>query len=193
MALPMPPPPAPDTTTTRPLRSTFGCSIPSLLSLPPITVPALCTDWIDSPFEGHRQADPAALEITGVAARFLQGELELTHPRQEPVDEQPQFQLSEVLAEAVVLTQAEGDDAGNAAIPDELGRVLELALVARSRVEHAGDALSGPHELARYRDIAMGGDRKSTRLNSSHVAISYAVFCLKKKKMIHVMHTVSAN
>src|SRR5690625_6842858 len=27
-------------------------------------------------------------------------------------------------------------------------------------------------------------DRKSTRLNSSHVAISYAVFCLKKKKMI---------
>src|SRR5690625_6229868 len=27
-----------------------------------------------------------------------------------------------------------------------------------------------------------GADRKSTRLNSSHVAISYAVFCLKKKK-----------
>src|SRR5690625_7730059 len=29
--------------------------------------------------------------------------------------------------------------------------------------------------------VADGGDRKSTRLNSSHVAISYAVFCLKKK------------
>src|SRR5256885_8625291 len=28
-----------------------------------------------------------------------------------------------------------------------------------------------------------GGDRKSTRLNSSHLVISYAVFCLKKKKM----------
>src|SRR5699024_12147583 len=28
------------------------------------------------------------------------------------------------------------------------------------------------------------GDRKSTRLNSSHVSISYAVFCLKKKKKI---------
>src|SRR5690606_40673185 len=28
-------------------------------------------------------------------------------------------------------------------------------------------------------------DRKSTRLNSSHVKISYAVFCLKKKKHIH--------
>src|SRR3989442_5981149 len=29
-----------------------------------------------------------------------------------------------------------------------------------------------------------GGDRKSTRLNSSHVRISYAVFCLKKKKRV---------
>src|SRR6266702_7380098 len=29
------------------------------------------------------------------------------------------------------------------------------------------------------------GDRKSTRLNSSHVAISYAVFCLKKKRNHH--------
>src|SRR5690349_25146944 len=29
---------------------------------------------------------------------------------------------------------------------------------------------------------AAGADRKSTRLNSSHVEISYAVFCLKKKK-----------
>src|SRR2546427_9452387 len=29
------------------------------------------------------------------------------------------------------------------------------------------------------------GDRKSTRLNSSHSQISYAVFCLKKKKNIH--------
>src|SRR5437773_9333615 len=28
-------------------------------------------------------------------------------------------------------------------------------------------------------------DRKSTRLNSSHITISYAVFCLKKKKKIH--------
>src|SRR5439155_9773002 len=30
-----------------------------------------------------------------------------------------------------------------------------------------------------------GLDRKSTRLNSSHVAISYAVFCLKKKKKVY--------
>src|SRR5688500_19474878 len=31
---------------------------------------------------------------------------------------------------------------------------------------------------------AQGGDRKSTRLNSSHLVISYAVFCLKKKSTI---------
>src|SRR5437870_9639177 len=33
------------------------------------------------------------------------------------------------------------------------------------------------------RAAALRRDRKSTRLNSSHVAISYAVFCLKKKKI----------
>src|SRR2546430_13243600 len=33
-----------------------------------------------------------------------------------------------------------------------------------------------------HRPVRVGGDRKSTRLNSSHSQISYAVFCLKKKK-----------
>src|SRR5256885_12961794 len=32
---------------------------------------------------------------------------------------------------------------------------------------------------------ASDGDRKSTRLNSSHLVISYAVFCLKKKKLLN--------
>src|SRR5690349_23982992 len=38
-------------------------------------------------------------------------------------------------------------------------------------------------------------DRKSTRLNSSHVEISYAVFCLKKKKKKHTpsTHTTDTN
>src|SRR5258707_11571253 len=34
----------------------------------------------------------------------------------------------------------------------------------------------------REKSLAADGDRKSTRLNSSHANISYAVFCLKKKK-----------
>src|SRR5436309_9407611 len=35
--------------------------------------------------------------------------------------------------------------------------------------------------VIRWAGHNQGGDRKSTRLNSSHVKISYAVFCLKKK------------
>src|SRR5688572_32657744 len=36
-----------------------------------------------------------------------------------------------------------------------------------------------------FQTVSRSGDRKSTRLNSSHSQISYAVFCLKKKKQIH--------
>src|SRR5256885_6773889 len=36
--------------------------------------------------------------------------------------------------------------------------------------------------------VGIGSDRKSTRLNSSHLVISYAVFCLKKKKTLVVAH-----
>src|SRR5437868_8925566 len=36
-------------------------------------------------------------------------------------------------------------------------------------------------------------DRKSTRLNSSHVSISYAVFCLKKKKIKKLYNNISFN
>src|SRR5690349_23779031 len=42
---------------------------------------------------------------------------------------------------------------------------------------HFNIFLKGKRDLEKY------GDRKSTRLNSSHVEISYAVFCLKKKKI----------
>src|SRR3712207_7148489 len=40
----------------------------------------------------------------------------------------------------------------------------------------------GEHRLRPFRR-PLGGDRKSTRLNSSHANISYAVFCLKKKNI----------
>src|SRR5690625_6084525 len=47
-----------------------------------------------------------------------------------------------------------------------------------------GTAVRGsPHRRCRPLDH-VPQDRKSTRLNSSHVAISYAVFCLKKKKFL---------
>src|SRR3712207_7642270 len=46
----------------------------------------------------------------------------------------------------------------------------------RRKVRRVGPQLQGRHSRARVED------RKSTRLNSSHANISYAVFCLKKKK-----------
>src|SRR5690625_5330488 len=45
----------------------------------------------------------------------------------------------------------------------------------------AGDGTSLTTRAGEPITTAPAGDRKSTRLNSSHVAISYAVFCLKKK------------
>src|SRR2546422_3512178 len=51
---------------------------------------------------------------------------------------------------------------------------------------------NAPYEILRNRLIdfpTMQRDRKSTRLNSSHGYISYAVFCLKKKKNIQALTT----
>src|SRR5258708_27440902 len=42
------------------------------------------------------------------------------------------------------------------------------------------------------RQLGATGDRKSTRLNSSHQIISYAVFCLKKKKIVQIGNCGSA-
>src|SRR5256885_12317266 len=58
--------------------------------------------------------------------------------------------------------------------------------VVRRLVEHhvveAGAELQPAFLPRRLVDRLPLGDRKSTRLNSSHLVISYAVFCLKKKK-----------
>src|SRR6266498_5946907 len=59
------------------------------------------------------------------------------------------------------------------------------------RSAYAPSSFSGatPDLLTKRRrvtlDLSAEADRKSTRLNSSHVRISYAVFCLKKKKNIY--------
>src|SRR5699024_11835206 len=45
----------------------------------------------------------------------------------------------------------------------------------------ARESLKDPYKLD---FLGLGNERKSTRLNSSHVSISYAVFCLKKKNSI---------
>src|SRR2546427_6225154 len=46
----------------------------------------------------------------------------------------------------------------------------------------SGEDLANPRDAYLWDAAKRKGDRKSTRLNSSHSQISYAVFCLKKKK-----------
>src|SRR5690349_24131162 len=48
-------------------------------------------------------------------------------------------------------------------------------------LEDFGPPRKSPHPELPFYHLQSDGDRKSTRLNSSHVEISYAVFCLKKK------------
>src|SRR5690606_42149020 len=69
------------------------------------------------------------------------------------------------------------------------GRVPRLARPRDREAQDGGrGALRGgraPPPRLRHRHAPAGPDRKSTRLNSSHVKISYAVFCLKKKTTIN--------
>src|SRR5690606_41377234 len=72
--------------------------------------------------------------------------------------------------------------------------VVQLAAEGEDLLRGIGELVLPPAELDRAQQSEQGGrggdehapgegvDRKSTRLNSSHVKISYAVFCLKKKK-----------
>src|SRR3712207_7549997 len=55
-------------------------------------------------------------------------------------------------------------------------------LIGNSRSDYWITNLMYPHLLSITEDGSKEADRKSTRLNSSHANISYAVFCLKKKK-----------
>src|SRR5438477_9782840 len=55
-----------------------------------------------------------------------------------------------------------------------------------------GAAIHGNSEVNECRQ-ALAEDRKSTRLNSSHMSISYAVFCLKKKKKKIKTNTLITN
>src|SRR5438477_7264543 len=74
----------------------------------------------------------------------------------------------------------------------------------RNRTEFDGDRRLTPQEIVdgeadggakrprRHRRVANVRDRKSTRLNSSHMSSSYAVFCLKKKNYRSSLgHTVT--
>src|SRR5258707_2256233 len=73
------------------------------------------------------------------------------------------------------------------------GKRPQIAALSGSNLKAPGFAggylLNCEHLLHDRFELVGWTDRKSTRLNSSHANISYAVFCLKKKnKKIHMLH-----
>src|SRR5436190_13689926 len=78
---------------------------------------------------------------------------------------------------------------------------IRLAMLSVARFNYHCHRVTDhwPHlrnEVARLFDVegvACGIDRKSTRLNSSHTVISYAVFCLKKKKKKNIKTQIKQN
>src|SRR5690625_6293264 len=73
---------------------------------------------------------------------------------------------------------------------DAPARLVLVGEQPGDREDRTGEPFVGPagrvlDEALAAAGIARGEDRKSTRLNSSHVAISYAVFCLKQKHNRH--------
>src|SRR2546426_5554542 len=81
------------------------------------------------------------------------------------------------------LFRSESEPSGQAGLPGERKyEALQEVLEAMQHM-HKGSALVTDQDI----------DRKSTRLNSSHLVISYAVFCLKKKKKEQIHESVNNN
>src|SRR5256885_9917412 len=80
------------------------------------------------------------------------------------------------------------------AVPDDRGQRRAVHPLRDDHLRRAGHHPGNQHVVVTGERLGEGPlvvrlDRKSTRLNSSHLVISYAVFCLKKKKKT-VEHTV---
>src|SRR5690625_7107851 len=82
------------------------------------------------------------------------------------------------------MTETDGLTVDTSAV---LNQVLDHQVALNQTLDHHLVAHTSNPDLTEVTTEAEGEaetrDRKSTRLNSSHVAISYAVFCLKKKKL----------
>src|SRR2546430_10303135 len=83
---------------------------------------------------------------------------------------------SELGAEYLIAEFLDGET-----IPRKLLRDNDFAAARPRVIGQVADALARIHRVAASTVDFLGEDRKSTRLNSSHSQISYAVFCLKQK------------
>src|SRR5690554_7671363 len=85
------------------------------------------------------------------------------------------FDVDGVLTDGTLTYSATGEEVKHFNVKDGVGIKLLQTYGIHTAIISAKDSLPLKR---RAQDL---GDRKSTRLNSSHVRISYAVFCLKKK------------
>src|SRR5260221_8585824 len=78
-----------------------------------------------------------------------------------------------------------GSDSNLRVVKHDAGAQQTVLTMGLGKIRIQAQKLSKPGGKFEVRTPAgVAGDRKSTRLNSSHTVISYAVFCLKKKKTI---------
>src|SRR2546426_752272 len=125
----------------------------------------------------HNQMDLRGLAALAGKNLALLESAEPLDPADDPLDIFGLSRLGQRRGEAPPARQL-SESAPGAGLPRDAGRAArrELALLAK----RAGDF---ERANALWSELAENpqGDRKSTRLNSSHLVISYAVFCLKKK------------
>src|SRR3989454_2740206 len=114
------------------------------------------------PLEARRRDPPATVRGAASAAARLADVVRRARPGRRTGLAAP-LRRPPAAGESGGRVAARGESLPGGAAPVRPARVLPLPL------QHAGRA----------------GDRKSTRLNSSHLVISYAVFCLKKKNKIY--------
>src|SRR5256886_4546703 len=91
--------------------------------------------------------------------------------------------MEQILGWARLWFAAKREDEGETALHNGAWYPVLSSGVNRAVLEVSGQRVTVPQDLVEVRDKRPDRftDRKSTRLNSSHSQISYAVFCLKKK------------
>src|SRR5690606_39515291 len=143
--------------------------------------------------------DPVRLQLSAYAA-YLDVWDQLRGTPGQPASSGAAEVIDEAAVRRLTASQQRVAEAGRVGRldPGAVAYLLEIGIVAlreaATRVEDASEATGGLpsraqvgawwEEILRARGLdptADLADRKSTRLNSSHVKISYAVFCLKKK------------
>src|SRR5437660_4943644 len=78
----------------------------------------------------------------------------------------------------------------DSALIRELALLLDETSLTEIEIERAGLRVRVARNISIAASMPASLDRKSTRLNSSHVANSYAVFCLKKKRGSRTTHSL---